>query len=126
MNAKISRIIPGFLRGLLGKLLLSYVGVTFVAWALTSQMVGLYEYYLLRQQLTVGHIAVETIDKAAQINEYVAALPPNLAALRLWLKTQNEEIERQQRRLAPIFTSNLEAANPQAAFAVIPTAAVRN
>jgi signal transduction histidine kinase len=107
------------LRFLLGKLLLSYFLVTLAAFTLASGVRGLIDYYFVVGNFQPDYVAAEVYKKAQSASEFLNPAERNLAALRLWMRMQDEMIRQQQRKEAPAFYYNLENFGEKPTTAII-------
>ena len=92
---------PQKLRGLLGKLLLSYLLITTISAVTSGQIMGFYEYYLLRQNFNEAAVLAETNENARRAATFLNAAAPNVEALNLWLNLREQDTRNQRRAVAP-------------------------
>lgn len=94
-------VFPWKLGGLLGKLLLAYVLITTASAVTSGQIMGFYEYFMLRRDFNRESVLRETEEKSKQAARFFDFSAPNTEALNLWLILQEQEIQNRRREIAP-------------------------
>jgi two-component system, NarL family, sensor histidine kinase LiaS len=103
--------------GLFGKLILSYVLITLLAYAVSTIVYGLYDYSNLRGSTEPKIIAEEAKTRVEEVRPFFK--PVNKEALKYWMKYTQLDVEIMLRQLAPIFFYNLESLETKEGFALI-------
>lgn len=112
--------VPRKLHSLLGRLLLSYLIITTASALVSGEIIGLYEYRLLRQGFNPESVAAETSEKADRSARFFAdASEPNVEALNLWLTAREQETQNRRRKVAPNFYTLYERYAAQDFLAIV-------
>jgi two-component system, NarL family, sensor histidine kinase LiaS len=104
-------------KGLFGKMILSYVLVTALAYVVSTIVYGLFDYSNLRGITNPKMIAEETSVRVREIRPLFK--PLNKQALNYWMKFTAVDVEIMLRQIAPIFFYNIESQETKKGFALI-------
>lgn len=110
-------VFKNFSRSLQVKFLLAYIILSASGWLISSKLVGLAEYAVLRQRFESEYVSVAVAEKKDEIKSLISS--SNRDALYLWLKIQDRDWFLANLKRAPELYLNIDAANPRKDFAVV-------